>query len=246
VLLVLEDAHWTDPTTRELFDLMVERVRDLPALVVMTFRPEFQPPWAGHDHVRTLNLTRLSRHEGATMVERVAGGRALPAEVAAQIVAKTDGVPLFVEELTKTVLDSGLLRDEGDRYTLCGPLPPLAIPSTLQDSLLARLDRLAAVREVAQVASVLGREFSFELLAAVAPQDEAALGEAMTQLCAAELVFCRGTPPAATYSFKHALVQDAAYQSLLRSRRQRLHARIAAVCGSACKKDPGSGVIGVE
>jgi class 3 adenylate cyclase/predicted ATPase len=229
VLVLLEDAHWIDPTTRELFDLTVERVRDLPALVVVTFRPEFRPPWAGHGHVRPLSLTRLSRQQGAAMVERVAGGRLLPAEVAAQIVAKTDGVPLFVEELTKAVLESGLLREEDDRYALAGPLSPPAIPSTLQDSLLARLDRLAPVREVAQIASVLGREFPFELLAAVAPQDEAALGEAMAQLCAAELVFCRGTPPAATYSFKHALIQDAAYQSLLKSRRQQLHARIVGV-----------------
>ena len=143
--------------------------------------------------------------------------------------ARTDGVPLFVEELTKTVLELGLLADAGDHYELSGPLPPLAIPTTLHDSLMARLDRLAPVKEVAQIGAVIGREFSHELLAAVSPLSEDKLGEALDQLVASELVFRRGTPPEATYSFKHALVQDAAYQSLLKSRRQQLHARIAQV-----------------
>jgi predicted ATPase len=142
-------------------------------------------------------------------------------------VAKTDGVPLFVEELTKTVLESGLLKDAGDRYELAGPLPPLAIPSTLHDSLLARLDRLAPVKEIAQIGAVIGREFSHALLAAVADRREADLQVALEQLVASELLFRRGTPPEATYSFKHALVQDAAYGTLLKSKRQHLHARIA-------------------
>ena len=163
------------------------------------------------------------------MVDRVVGDKALPDEVAAQIVAKTDGVPLFVEELTKTVLESGLLEDAGDRYELSGPLPPLAIPSTLHDSLLARLDRLAPVKEVAQIGAAIGREFSHALLAAVADRPEAELQAALDQLVSSELVFRRGTPPEATYSFKHALVQDAAYGTLLKSRRQQLHARIAQV-----------------
>ena len=154
--------------------------------------------------------------------------------------ARTDGVPLFVEELTKTVLESGLLADAGDRYELSGPLPPLAIPTTLHDSLMARLDRLAPVKEVAQIGAVIGREFSHELLAAVSPLSEDKLGDALDQLVNSELVFRRGAPPEATYSFKHALVQDAAYQSLLKSKRQQLHARIAEALEAAiagCRRD---------
>ena len=155
------------------------------------------------------------------------GGRKLPAEVLAQIVAKTDGVPLFVEELTKNVLESGLLVEDGERYRLDGPLPPLAIPSTLQDSLMARLDRLAAVKEIAQIGAAIGREFSYALLQAVVGRDEATLRAALAQLEESELVFRSGEPPAARYTFKHALVQDTAYESLLKSRRQILHQRIA-------------------
>jgi predicted ATPase len=198
-------------------------------LAIMTFRPGFRPPWSGQPHVSALALTRLGRREGAALVEQVVGDKTLPDEIASQIVAKTDGVPLFVEELTKTVLESGLLRDAGDHYELLGPLPPLAIPATLHDSLLARLDRLAPVKEVAQIGAALGREFSHALLAAVDDRSEAELQAALDQLVASELVFRRGTPPEATYSFKHALVQDAAYGTLLKSRRQQLHARIAQV-----------------
>jgi predicted ATPase len=229
VLELYEDLHWVDPSTLELLDQLVERVRNLPVLAVLTYRPEFSPPWSGHAHVTSLPLNRLGRRQGAAMVERVVGGKGLPAEVLEQIVARTDGVPLFVEELTKTVLESGLLTDTGDRYELTAPLPPLAIPATLQDSLMARLDRLAPVKEVAQTAAVIGREFSHELIAAVSPLAGAHLDDALNQLIASELIFRRGTPPEATYSFKHALVQDAAYQSLLKSRRQHLHARIAEV-----------------
>ncbi len=227
VLELYEDVHWVDPSTLELLDLLVERVRALPVLAVLTYRPEFSPSWAGQAHVTSLPLNRLGRRQGAAMVERVTGGKALPGEVLEQIVARTDGVPLFVEELTKTVLELGLLTEVGDRYELSGPLPPLAIPATLHDSLMARLDRLAPVREVAQIGAVIGRNFSYELLAAAAliPADQ--LNHALDHLAAAELVFRRGSPPAATYSFKHALVQDVAYQSLLKSRRQQLHARIA-------------------
>jgi predicted ATPase len=229
VLELYEDVHWIDPSTRELLDLLVERVSTLPVLAVLTYRPEFSPPWSGHAHVSSLPLNRLGRRHRAAMVERVTGGKALPPEVLDQIVARTDGVPLFVEELTKTVLESDLLRDAGDRYELSGPLPPLAIPATLHDSLMARLDRHAPVKDLAQTAAVIGREFSHDLIAAVSPLSAAGLGSALDQLVAAELVFRRGSPPAATYSFKHALVQDAAYQSLLKSKRQQLHARIAKV-----------------
>jgi class 3 adenylate cyclase/predicted ATPase len=229
VVELYEDVHWVDPSTLELLDLLVERVRALPVLAVLTYRPEFSPPWTGHAHVTSLPLNRLGRRQGAAMVERVMGGKALPAEVLEQIVARTDGVPLFVEELTKTVLESGLLTDTGDRYELTGPLPPLAIPATLQDSLMARLDRLAPVKEVAQTAAVIGREFSHELIVAVSPLPEADLDTALDQLVASELVFRRGAPPDASYSFKHALVQDAAYGTLLKSKRQHLHARIVQV-----------------
>ena len=229
VLDVSEDAHWIDPTSLELLGRAVDRVQRLPVLLVITFRPDFAPRWTGYPHVTLLTLNRLGRRQVVALAERVAGGKALPAEVLAQIVAKTDGVPLFVEELTKAVLESGLLRDEGDRYALAGPLPALAIPATLHDSLMARLDRLASVKEVAQIGAALGREFSHELLAAVVPHSEERLRDALDQLVEAELVFRRGTPPEASYTFKHALVQDAAYESLLRSRRQQLHARIAQI-----------------
>jgi class 3 adenylate cyclase/predicted ATPase len=227
VLLIYEDVHWIDPTTQELLGLVLERIRRLRVLAIITFRPEFTPPWSGQPHVSGLALTRLGRRDGAAMVEQVVGDKALPDEVLDQILAKTDGVPLFVEELTKTVLESGLLTDADDRCALTGPLAPLTIPATLQDSLLARLDGLGPVKEVAQIGAVIGREFSHELLAAVAPLDEAKLQDALRQLTDAELVFRRGTPPEASYNFKHALVQDAAYQSLLRSSRRQLHARIA-------------------
>jgi class 3 adenylate cyclase/predicted ATPase len=229
VLAVYEDLHWSDPTTLELLDLAIERVQRLPVLVLLTFRPEFSPPWRGRPHMTALTLNRLSRKRGAALVAELTGGKALPPEVLEQIVTRTDGVPLFVEELTKTVLESDLLRDAGDHYELVGPLPPLAIPSTLHDSLMARLDRIAPVKEVAQVGAVIGRYFSHELLAAVAPLKDNALKDALDQLVQAELIFRRGTSPEMVYSFKHALVRDAAYQSLLKSRRQQLHARIASV-----------------
>jgi predicted ATPase/class 3 adenylate cyclase len=229
VLALYEDVHWIDPSTLELLGLVVERIQRLPVLVLITFRPEFQAPWTSQVHVTTLTLSRLGRRQGADLVARVSNDKPLPAEIVEQIVARTDGVPLFVEELTKTVLESGLLADVGDHYELSGPLPPLAIPTTLHDSLMARLDRLAPVKEVAQIGAVIGREFSHELLAAVAPMSANLLDDALEQLVNSELVFRRGVPPEATYSFKHALVQDAAYQSLLKSKRQQVHTRIAHV-----------------
>jgi predicted ATPase/class 3 adenylate cyclase len=226
VLALYEDVHWIDPSTLELLDLVIERVQHLPVLLVITFRPDFIPPWTGYAHVTSLSLSRLGRRQGAAMIERVTGGKALPEAVLDQIIAKTDGVPLFVEELTKTVLEAGLLKEEGNQYVLSGPLPPLAIPTTLHDSLMARLDRLAPVKEVAQIGAAIGREFSYELLAAVSLLRDNELQDALSRLVEAELVFCRGTPPGATYMFKHALVQDAAYQSLLKSKRHQLHSRI--------------------
>jgi CRP-like cAMP-binding protein len=198
-------------------------------LAIVTFRPEFVPAWSGQRQVSSLALARLGRRDGAALVDGVVGAKPLPAEMTTQIVEKTDGVPLFVEELTRTVLESGLLKDAGARWELSEPLPPLAIPSTLHDSLLARLDRLAPGKEIAQIGAAIGREFSHPLLAAVADWREAELRAALDQLVASELVFRRGSPPEATYSFKHALVQDTAYGTLLKSRRQYLHARIMKV-----------------
>jgi class 3 adenylate cyclase/predicted ATPase len=228
IIVLVEDVHWIDPTTGEWLDMLIDRLRNMRALLIVTFRPEFQPRWIQFSHVTALSLDRLAPDQGAAIMDRVAGGKALPPEVASQILAKTEGVPLFVEELTKTVLDSGLLVDAGDHYMLSGPLPPLAIPSTLQDSLMSRLDRLGAVKEVAQIGACIGRVFHHRLLAAVTGPGGVRLQDVMPQLEESELVFRRGVPPEATYTFKHALVRDAAYQSLLKSRRQQIHAKIAA------------------
>lgn len=221
VLMLFEDVHWADATSLELLNLAIERIRRLPIMLLITFRPEFEAPWAGLPDVTTAALGRLDRNQAEMMVERVTGGRKLPAEVMALIIAKTDGVPLFVEELTKNMLESGLLIEDGDGYRLDGPLPPLAIPSTLQDSLMARLDRLGMAKEIAQIGAAIGREFSYALLNAIAGRDESSLHAALAQLEDAELLLRAGVPPDARYSFKHALVQDTAYESLLKSRRQR-------------------------
>ena len=213
VVLVFEDVHWIDPTSREVLDLSVERVSSLPVLLIMTFRPEFQPPWTGQPQVTMLTLNRLGRRERTALVEQIAGTKALPDAVINQIAERTDGVPLFVEELTKSVLESGV--------------PLVGIPATLHDSLMARLDHLDSVRRVAQTGAAIGREFSYTLLRSVSrlPDDE--LTGTLGRLVASELVFQRGVPPDAIYTFKHALIQDAAHGSLLRSTRQQLHAQIA-------------------
>jgi class 3 adenylate cyclase/tetratricopeptide (TPR) repeat protein len=228
ILLLFEDAHWADATSLELLDLTIERVRQLPVLALFTFRPEFEPPWVDLPNVGTLTLGRLDHNDVESMVAQVTGGRVLPTEVMKQIVAKTDGNPLFVEELTKAVLEAGILVEDAEGYRLDGPLPPLAIPATLQDSLMARLDRLAPVKEIAQVGATIGREFSYTLVRVLVGRDESALKHGLAQLEQAGLVFRRGEPPKeAVYSFKHSLVRDAAYESLLKSRRQQLHGQIA-------------------
>jgi tetratricopeptide (TPR) repeat protein len=229
VLMIYEDVHWLDPTSQEAMDLLVPRLRELPVLVIITYRPEYIPRWTDQAHVTTLGLNRLGRRQATALVAKVTGGKVLPHEVLDQILAHTDGVPLFIEELTKSVLESKLLREVGDQYVLDGPLPALAIPTTLRDSLIARLDRLAPVRELAQIGACIGREFSYELLAALSPLQGERLDEALEQLTKTGLVFRRGTPPDASYTFKHALVQDAAYDSLLKSKRAQLHAQIAQV-----------------
>jgi predicted ATPase len=227
VLMVLEDAHWFDPTSLELFSLAVDRITSLPVLLVITARPEFTSPWPTHTYVSTVTLSRLGKDEAEALAFSITKGKALPPEVMSHLLAHTDGVPLFVEELTKTVLEGGLLNDAGDRYVLSGPLSSLAIPSTLHASLLARLDRLSAVKDTAQTAAAIGREFSYSVIAAVAGVPEQDLQAALTRLVAAELIFQRGLPPEATYLFKHALVQDAVYASMVRSRRHQIHAQIA-------------------
>jgi class 3 adenylate cyclase/tetratricopeptide (TPR) repeat protein len=228
VLLVVEDAHWADPTSLELFELIVERASSLPLVAIVTFRPEFVPPWVGRSQVTLVSLSRLSRRLRAEMIVHVTGGKVLPQEIVDQITDRTDGVPLFIEELTKAVVESGLLAESGNRYVTTGPVTPLAIPTSLQESLLARLDRLAPTSDVAQIAAALGRQFSHELISAVAAMPRQQLDSGLAQLVNAELIFRRGMPPDAEYTFKHALVQDVAYSTLLRSRRQQLHARIAA------------------
>ena len=225
VLMIFEDVHWSDATTRESLDLLIDGVPRLRVLVIITFRPEFTPSWVGRPHVTLLALNRLPPRQRAVMIAQVTGGKTLPKEITDQIIDRTDGVPLFIEELTKSVVDSGGVIEAGDRYAVTGSA--LAIPTTLQASLLARLDRLASAREVAQIGAALGRSFSHELISAVANIPQPQLDDALEELVRAELIFRRGTPPEAEYTFKHALVQDAAYATLLHSRRRELHARVA-------------------
>jgi class 3 adenylate cyclase/tetratricopeptide (TPR) repeat protein len=227
MLVIFEDTHWVDPTTQELLDLVIERVPTLPVLLLITFRPEFEPPWSGRSEVSNFPLNGLSQAGIVALIGRVTGGKVLPPEVLDAIVAKTDGVPLFVEELTQMLLESGLLVDAGELYELLGPLPPLAIPTSLQDSLMARLDRLGgAVKLVAQVAAAIGREFVREIVACAIPAGEM-LGAAINQLLDAGLLVQGASQQRTVYAFKHVLVRDAAYSSLLRGARRSLHRRIA-------------------
>jgi class 3 adenylate cyclase/predicted ATPase len=229
VLMVLEDAHWIDPTSREFLDLTVDRVRHLPVLLAITFRPEFQPPWSGRAHVTGLALNRLGERDGEVLVQKLAGNAALTPDIVAEIVERTDGVPLFVEELTKAVLESAAQGDRVAAVLATTSLAAQSVPATLHASLIARIDRIgSAAKEIAQIGAVLGREFSYELIEPVAQRPEKELQAALDQLGASGLLFCRGIAPHASYLFKHALVQDAAYGTLLRGRRQELHARVAA------------------
>ena len=226
VLILFEDVHWIDPTSQEVLDILIGAGRQLPVLFVLTHRPEFVSPWGGHGFVTELRLNHLARRDGLTIIRDVAGGKQLPEEITQQILSKTDGVALFIEELTKTVLESGILREEPTGYVVDGPLPDLAIPSTLRGSLMARLDRLVQVREIAQIGACIGREFPHELLQAVAGVPESELQLSLERLIDNQLIFRRGTSPDVVYTFKHALIQDVAYESLLLARRRAIHASI--------------------
>jgi tetratricopeptide (TPR) repeat protein len=229
VLFIVEDLHWTDPTTLELLNLVIEQIPTTSLLVLLTCRPHFQPAWHHRSYVSEITVNRLSHTQVEEIVNRLTGGKILPLEVMQQIVEKTDGVPLFVEELTKAIVESGHLKNVEGHYELTGSLSTFAIPATLQDSLMARLDRLVTAKGVAQLAAVIGRQFPYELLQAVSQVDAPTLQWEVGRLVEAEIVYQRGLPPRATYMFKHALIQDAAYQSLLKSTRQQYHQRIAQV-----------------
>lgn len=227
LLLLFEDAHWSDSTSLELVDRFAERIRKLPALMVMTFRPEFEPAWAGQAQVTSLLLSRLGQRETVALAGGVAGGKALPTEIMNRIIEHTDGIPLCIEELTKAMLESNFLREESGQFILSGPMQSLPIPSSLNDSLMARLDRLGPVKEVAQIGAAIGREFTFDILKAVIGRPGDRLGGELDQLVEAGLIFRRGGSQETSFVFKHALVQDAAYGTLLRGRRQELHSKIA-------------------
>lgn len=231
VLLVFEDLHWADPSLVELLTLLIDRIPAVQMMLLLVFRTDFQPPWPwiARSYVSQLTLGRFGRAHAEELISGLLRGRTLPAEVVRHVVAKTDGVPLFVEELLKMILESGMVIEESGEYRLTAPLLETAIPTTLQDSLMARLDRIAAAREIAQIGAALGREFSYDLIRAVAPVDELALDHGLARLVEAELIYRRWEAPGTQYVFKHALIRDAAYQSLLKSRRSFLHGRIARV-----------------
>ena len=226
LLMIFEDAHWTDPTSLETFGRVVDRVRSLPVLLIVTFRPEFEPPWIGRPYVTALTINRLAQRDIEAMIDGVVGNKLIPASVRQDIIERTDGIPLFVEEMTKAVLEAGS-EEEAQRTAATVPSTALAVPASLHASLMARLDRLGPAKEVAQIGAAIGREFSHALLAAVTHKAEAELQSALDRLMAAGLLFRQGAPPHATYLFKHALVRDAAYGTLLREPRHALHASIA-------------------
>jgi predicted ATPase len=224
--MIFEDAHWTDPTSLEVLGLVVERIRTIPVLLLVTFRPEFAPPWIGRPHVTSITINRLAQREIDSLIDRVLGDRMLPTSIRQDIIERTDGIPLFVEEMTKAMLEAES-EAEARRTAALVPSPALAVPASLHASLMARLDRLGPAKEVAQIGSAIGREFSHALLTAAARKPDEILGSALDRLIAADLLFRQGVPPHATYLFKHALVQDAAYSTLLREPRRALHACIA-------------------
>jgi predicted ATPase/class 3 adenylate cyclase len=231
VLMIFEDVHWTDPTSLEAFGRAVDRLRTLPVLLIVTFRPDFEPPWIGRPHVTALTVNRLAQRDIEAMIDNVVGNKLLPASIRQDIIERTDGIPLFVEEMTKAVLETG--SESVAAAAAAVPLPALAVPASLHASLMARLDRLGPPKEVAQIGSAIGREFSHALLAAVVRKPERELQSALDRLNQAGLLFRQGVPPHANYLFKHALVQDAAYGTMLRSRRQHLHGEIASTLEEA-------------
>src|SRR4029450_2469057 len=238
VLFIIEDLHWTDPTTLELLNMLIDQTPTASLLVLLTCRPHFQPSWSHRSYLTEITVNRLSHAQVEQIVTRMTDGKTLPQEVLAQIVGKTDGVPLFVEELTKAILESGQLQAVDGHYELTGAFATFAIPTTLQDSLMARLDRLVTAKGIAQYASVIGRQFSYALLQAVSQLDEATLQRELSRLVDAELLYQRGLPPQAVYVFKHALIRDAAYESLLKSRRQQYHQHIAHVLEAGFPETP--------
>jgi predicted ATPase len=227
VVINFADIQWMDSDTLELLSRCIESIKSARVLVLCSFRREFFPHWLDESHVTMLRLDRLSREQTRVIISDVAGGKELPRELYEQISSKADGIPLFAEELTGTVLESGVLQDAGDRYVTVGPLPPIVVPARLMGPLTARLDKLGPYKEIAQIGAAIGREFSYRLLAAVAPSSGPSLRTALAHLAACELIFARGEPPNSTYFFRHALVQDAAYATMVRSKRQQLHGRIA-------------------
>ena len=229
VLVLFEDAHWIDPTSIALIDRIIRRIVDLPVMIIVTYRPEFAPPWLDLGHVTLLNLNHMGRSQAVELIHKTAGGRTLPEAIVAQIATKSQGVPLFIEEITRAILESGDLEEDGGRYVLRGSIRDFAIPSTLRDSLIARLDRLGVAKDVALTASIIGREFSYELLEAVARLPQATLLEGLEQLVRSDMLGQRGAPPRSRYVFKHALIRDAAFQSVLNARKRELHERIAEV-----------------
>src|SRR6516162_1853111 len=227
VLMIFEDAQWADPTSLEVFSRVVDQIQTLRVLLLVTFRPEFDAPWVGRPYVTARIINRLAEHEASAMIDRIVGNKQLSASIRQDIIERTDGIPLFVEEMTKAVLEAGS-ETAAARAIAAVPSPALAVPASLYASLMARLDRLGGqAKELAQIAAAIGREFSHELLTVVAAKPESELRSALEQLIGAGLIFARGTPPEATYLFKHALVQDVAHGTLLRRSRQELHARIA-------------------
>jgi len=226
VLFIVEDLHWADPSTLELIGMIIAQTPGAKLFTYLTFRPEFKPPWAGESNVQLITLNRLGQGQSREMVAYLVEQKKIPESVAIQILEKTDGVPLFIEELIKAVIETGQLIDKGDHYEVDGNATEIAIPASLKDSLMARLDRLSTSKLVAQIAATIGREFSYPLLLGVSHLDDRVLQHELTQLVESGLIFQRGLPPASTYIFKHALIQDAAYESLLKSRRQEIHKQI--------------------
>ena len=232
VLVVFEDAHWIDPTSLELLNKVIGRLAELPVMIIVTYRPEFTPPWLNLGHVTMLKLNRLARGQVANLIQKTAGGKMLPDAIVEQIATKSQGVPLFIEEITQWILESGSLEADGERYVLRQSIRDFTIPSTLQDSLIARLDRLGSAKDVVLTASIIGREFSYELIEAVSSTPRETLLADLERLVQSDLLGQSGAAPRSRYVFKHALIRDAASQLVLKKRKRELHRRIAEVLTS--------------